>query len=130
MPSCFVVGCKSGYNSKSAHLFRAPKTADKALWLRNIPKRQNVDFDLSKSVLCDKHFDSSLIKSNQRTIIIINGEEVPLPTRLKLTLVETAVPTLFSNEKLPSYYDKKCSRKAPKERKSDIPTKKEKLIRM
>ena len=117
MVVCFVVGCKSGNNGSKCHLFKAPKTADKEAWIRAIPKRQGKEFNFNSSRLCHLHFDEKfIIKSPE--FIVINGEKVPRPCKSHWTLTPNAVPHKFSNEKVPSYFDRPLKRKSPKKRNS------------
>ena len=100
MPSCFVPGCRSGYDKKTSigrHYFIPPKNEiEFSKWKKAIPRK---DKDLTlKSYICDKHFsDQLLIKSDS---FVIKGEKVEIP-RIRWTLRPGSVPHIFQN--LPKY---------------------------
>src|SRR4051794_17509310 len=99
---CFVVGCTSGNNGGKCHLFKAPKTADKQEWLRSVPKRQGKDFDFNKSKVCHLHFEEKfIVKSDE--YIVINGERIRRPCQQRWSLTANAIPTKFSNDRVPEY---------------------------
>ena len=99
MPSCFVPGCKSGYNKSDEvrHFFKPPKDNDSLLkWQKAIPRQ---DRKLSsKCYVCDLHFSPELIKKVDK--FIINETEVVLP-RERWHLMPGAVPYIFPN--VPKY---------------------------
>jgi len=131
MPACFHVGCTSGHNGsnyKPCHLFKLPKQASDEIrqeWLRNIPKRKGVVFDVKKNSLCHLHFDDKFIVKN----VFINycgagGENLVPFERKNWTLSKDAVPTLFENEKVSSVYNRPIpKRRSITKRQDPVPKK-------
>jgi len=131
MPACFHVGCTSGHNGsnyKPCHLFKLPKQASEEIrqeWLRNIPKRKGVVFDVKKNSLCHLHFDDKFIVKN----VFINyggagGENLIPFERKNWTLSKDAVPTLFENEKVSSIYNRSVpKRRSITKRQDHVPKK-------
>ena len=113
MPSCFVPGCRSGYDKKTSigrHYFTPPKNETEfSIWKKAISREDmNLTF---RSRICDKHFsDELLIKSDS---FVIRGEKVEIP-RSRWILKPGSVPHIF--QKFPKYLSthlkvRKCRKK-------------------
>lgn len=116
MVNCFVVGCKTGNNSKETyHAFRVPRKAGEDIiqqWRKNVPKRQDRVYDPSHDFICYKHFDEKfLIK--EYIIHGPGGEIMVKEPRKHWKLAETAVPSIFANAELPQSFDKKLTARKP-----------------
>jgi len=128
---CFHVGCTTGYskNYTKCHLFKLKKSASediKRQWIKNIPKRKHIEFDVNRSSLCDLHFDSKFIIKHY---VIHYGDRVEIQgERKNWTLTNDAVPTIFQNHHVSPIYNRPLlKRKAPTER-SVIPKKLFKMV--
>ena len=113
MPSCFVPGCKSGYEKSETvrRFFKPPNDKDTFLkWQKAIPRKDRV---LSiKSYVCNNHFsDEMIIKSDK---FVINDQEVELP-RQNWRLKPKSVPHIFPN--LPKYLTTQVKERKPVKRK-------------
>lgn len=127
MPCCYVLGC--GNKDKQVNgkrIFarghftlgaRASPEMRKA-WVHNIPKRADLPFNPDKHCICYKHFEEKYIVKRQRDIHFPNGDVLRGPERKRWTLTDDAIPTKFSNQLIPKYYDKRAQRKPPKSRRS------------
>lgn len=111
-PSCFVVGCKSGYGgTRGVHVFKVPAKASdtvRRLWIQNIPKRRDRDFDFKTCYVCEKHFHEEFIIKK----IVINATLNLVVDRKRWTLTPNAKPTNFRNASIPSYLES-CPRGRP-----------------
>lgn len=100
----------------------------KTSWLLNIPKQQGKTFDFAVHHLCQKHFeDKFILKTNTVTM----GSQVIAQTpRIRWKLTDDAVPTIFSNTKVPKYYDRKISERKPPKIRCDTPMNKIKFQKL
>jgi len=72
-------------------------------------------FNFQKSTLCFLHFEVKYII--EENVITLNGNVIARENRKRWKLSPDAVPTLFSNDIVPSYFNKTTvKRKPPKER--------------
>jgi hypothetical protein len=120
--NCFHTGCKSGNNGSKCHLFKLTAKSSseiKSAWLSNIPKRRGKEWDFNKSRLCHLHFeDKYVIKVS---VVKMNDVIIASEPRNNWTLTSDAIPTLFSNELVPKYFDRSSrKRKSPLIRKEII----------
>lgn len=90
-------------------------TDTKRLWIKNIPKRQDREFDFGKCYVCFKHFEEKfLVKTT-----VINSVLNIVVNRKKWTLTPDAVPTIFESSRIPTYLSKVSKpRRPPLERKA------------
>ncbi|CAL8136480.1 unnamed protein product [Orchesella dallaii] len=135
MPSCYIPGCKTGNGSSNSknpvHIFRISSKADehtRQKWIQNVPKRTDKPWDFSTCSLCYLHFEDKFIV---KTIKVMLGDIVMVEEpRKKWKLADDAVPTVFANQIVPKYYNRKApqTRNLPKDRVTPTPMKKMKII--
>lgn len=121
---CFAPNCTSGYksNPEKFSLFKGPSdTLRLEKWRQAIPRADRLFTD--KDFLCEKHFEEHFILRRWRGEMS-SGELVLDVPRGKLTLVKSAIPTLFPG--CPKYLSKprsvlrKRKRRQPLERVNPI----------
>ena len=94
MPTCFVLGCRTGYGeSKGVYLFFPPTDKNRIPQMSTAIPRKDKGLT-RKCYVCYCHFSEEMV-GNIHTFIII-GEIIQLPTS-KWKLKSGTVPYIFFN---------------------------------
>lgn len=82
-------------------------------WIKSIPKQKFKSFNFKSCYLCDAHFEPQFIRKT-RQVVRHDNKEVIAEEPLKVwNLTDDAYPTVFSNQVILKYFDKKCPTRGP-----------------
>ena len=92
MPTCYVVGCTSGYriNPEQRKFFSPRSEKERILWEKVIPRKESL---CKTARVCDKHFEDSYIIKGEM-MILPDGPTFVLSGKWKKKTILLALETL------------------------------------